>query len=168
MQNLQELFVEQLRDIYDAENQLMKALPKMADAASSNDLKQAFQMHLDQTKQHVQRLEQVFDQMGMKAQGKTCEAMKGLVKEGEEVIDKRGDSDVKDAALIAAAQRVEHYEIAAYGTVSTYAQQLGENDVQRLLEQTLSEEKQTDTKLTELAVSSINRKAETDSSRSNR
>ena len=159
MQNLQDLYTEQLRDVYDAEKQLVKALPKMARAATSSDLKQAFESHLNQTKQHVERIEQIFTQMGTKAQGKTCKAMQGLVEEGSEVIEQEGDADVKDAALIAAAQRVEHYEIAAYGTLCTYAKQLSHPDARGLLEETLREEKDADSKLTRIATSSVNNKA---------
>ena len=112
MRDLQELYEEQLRDVYDAEQQLVKALPKMAQAATSRQLKSAFEQHLDQTRQHVQRLERIFNTLNARPQGETCEAMQGLVKEGEEIINKDGDPDVKDAALIAAAQRVEHYEMA--------------------------------------------------------
>src|SRR6185437_11125844 len=120
-----DLFVEQLQDLYDAEQRLTKALPKMAAAAHSPALKSAFEEHLRQTQNHVTRLEQVFKSIGKSAQSKTCQAMKGLVEEGSEVIGANGDPNVKDAALIAAAQRVEHYEIAGYGTVRTFAQHLG-------------------------------------------
>ena len=150
------MFEEELRDIYDAEKQLVKALPKMAEAAHSPALKSAFQEHLRQTKKQVSRLEQVFEGIGKSAQTKTCEAMKGLVAEGDEVISAQGDPSVKDAALIAAAQRVEHYEIAGYGTARTFAQQLGMSDAAKLLQETLDEEADTDKKLTELAVTTIN------------
>lgn len=162
MQNLQNLFVEQLRDIYSAETQLVDALPKMANAATSNRLKQAFNHHLDQTKNHVQRLERIFDNLNTSPKGETCEAMQGLIKEGEQIMNKDGDKAVKDAALIAAAQRIEHYEIAAYGTVCAYAEELSESSAHGLLEQTLREEKQTDSKLTNLAVNVINPNAEHD------
>jgi ferritin-like metal-binding protein YciE len=153
MQNntLRELYVEELRDIYDAEKQLIKALPKMAEAASSEELRSGFEEHLEQTKGHAQRLEQIFSALGEKPTGKKCKGMQGLVSEGSEVIDEDFDDDVKDAALISAAQRVEHYEIAAYGTVRTYASILDEQDAVSLLEKTLEEEKETDQKLTELA-----------------
>jgi len=156
-----DLFVEQLQDLYDAEQRLTKALPKMAAAAHNTALKSAFQDHLRQTENHVTRLEQVFKLIGKSAQSKTCEAMKGLVTEGDEVISASGDPDVKDAALIAAAQRVEHYEIAGYGTARTFAQRLGRQDAARLLQETLDEEAATDKKLTTLAEQSINPKAAT-------
>ena len=148
---LRELYVEELRDIYDAEKQLIKALPKMAGAASSEELRSGFEEHLEQTKGHAQRLEQIFSALGEKPTGKKCKGMQGLVTEGSEVMDEDFDEDVKDAALISAAQRVEHYEIAAYGTVRTYASILDEQDAVSLLEKTLEEEKETDQKLTELA-----------------
>jgi len=153
MQNssLKELYVEELRDIYDAENQLVKALPEMAKAATSEELRSGFDDHLEQTKEHVRRLEQVLNEMGEKAKGKKCKGMQGLVSEGKEIIEEDFEDDVRDAALISAAQRVEHYEIAAYGTVRTYAEILGEQNAVSLLEKTLEEEKETDQKLTELA-----------------
>jgi ferritin-like metal-binding protein YciE len=154
-----ELFVEQLEDLYDAEKRLTKALPLMAGAAHSSSLKSAFQEHLRQTEGHVSRLDQVFKLMGKSAKSKTCQAMKGLVEEGQEAVNAKGDPDVKDAALIAAAQRVEHYEIAGYGTVRTFAQRLGKQEVARLLQQTLDEEAATDKKLTGLAEQAINPKA---------
>jgi ferritin-like metal-binding protein YciE len=154
-----DLFVEQLQDLYDAEQRLTKALPKMAAAAHSPALKSAFEEHLRQTQNHVTRLEQVFKSIGKSAQSKTCEAMKGLVEEGSEVIGAKGDPNVKDAALIAAAQRVEHYEIAGYGTVRTFAQHLGKSEAVRLLQETLNEEAETDKKLTGLAEKAINPKA---------
>src|SRR5487761_179758 len=144
LNSFDDLFVEQLQDLYDAEQRLTKALPKMAAAAHNSALKAAFEEHLRQTQNHVSRLEQVFQQIGKSAQTKTCAAMKGLVEEGSEVISGSGDPDVKDAALIAAAQRVEHYEIAAYGTARTFAQRLGKSEAARLLEETLAEEKETD------------------------
>lgn len=151
VESLNELFVEQLRDLYDAENQLIKALPKMAEGANSDELRQGFEKHLEQTKGHAQRMEQIFEQLGEKAKGKKCKAMEGLVKEGSETLEEEMNEDVKDAALIAAAQRVEHYEIAGYGTARTYANLLGQDEAASLLEQTLEEEKETDAKLTELA-----------------
>lgn len=154
-----ELFVEQLQDLYDAEQRLTKALPKMAAAASDQALKTAFQEHLRQTEGQVSRLEQVFQIIGVPAKSKTCEAMKGLISEGEEIISASGDPNVKDAGLIAAAQRVEHYEIAGYGSARTFAQRLGRQDAARLLQQTLDEEAATDKKLTSLAEQSINPKA---------
>ena len=151
MNTLQDLFVEQLSDIYSAEKQLVKALPKMAQAATSKDLKDAFEMHLKQTQQHVDRIDQVFNQTGLKPMNVECEGMKGLIKEGEHAVKMQGDSKVKDAALIAAAQRVEHYEIAGYGTVRTFANHLGFDDAADVLQQTLDEEGQTDQMLTKLA-----------------
>lgn len=161
MHDLEHLYVNQLRDLYDAELQLVHALPGMVQAATASPLKRAFQYHLDQTRQQVTRLERVFDLLQTAPEGKTCEAMQGLIAEGEEIIRTEGDPDVKDAALIAAAQRVEHYEIAAYGTVSAYAQQLGHHDAVQILEETLGEEKETDQLLTDLALSAINKRAET-------
>jgi ferritin-like metal-binding protein YciE len=159
LNSFDDLFVEQLQDLYDAEQRLTKALPKMADAAHSPALKGAFTEHLRQTQGHVSRLEQVFRTLHKSAQSKTCEAMKGLITEGQEAIDASGDPDVKDAALIAAAQRVEHYEIAGYGCARTFAQRLGRRDAAQLLQQTLDEEAATDKRLTSLAEQSINPKA---------
>lgn len=159
LNSFDDLFVEQLQDLYDAEQRITKALPKMAAAAHNASLKSAFEEHLRQTENHVKRLEQVFQNLGKSAKTKTCEAMKGLVEEGSEVVNSDGDPDVKDAALIAAAQRVEHYEIAAYGTARTFAQRLGRQDAARLLQQTLDEEADTDKKLTALAEKAINPKA---------
>ena len=154
-----ELFVEQLEDLYDAEKRLTQALPKMAQAAHNQSLKTGFQEHLRQTENHVKRLEESFRILGKSARSKTCQAMKGLIAEGEEVISGSGDAAVKDAALIAAAQRVEHYEIAGYGTVRTFAQRLGRSDIARLLQETLEEEAATDKKLTSIAEQTINPKA---------
>lgn len=152
VESLNDLFVEQLRDLYDAENQLIKALPKMAKGANSEELRHGFEEHLEQTKGHAQRIEQIFEQLGEKARGKKCKAMEGLIKEGSETLEEDiSNEDVKDAAIIAAAQRVEHYEIAGYGTARTFANLLGQQEAVSLLEQTLQEEKETDAKLTELA-----------------
>ncbi|RIK39828.1 MAG: ferritin-like domain-containing protein [Chloroflexi bacterium] len=151
MMNLEDLYVDQLKDLHNAEKQLVQALPKMAQAASSSELRQGFQRHLEQTRTHVDRLEQIFGRMGISPGNKKCEAMEGLIKEGEEAIQLQGDPNVRDAALIAAAQRVEHYEIAGYGTVRTFANQLGFNDDQQLLQKTLDEEGETDKQLTSLA-----------------
>jgi ferritin-like metal-binding protein YciE len=158
-ESLNDLFVEQLKDLYDAEQRLTDAIPKLAEAASSTQLKQAFEHHLKETRQHVDRLEQVFQSLGTDAERETCDAMKGLISEGEEIIDAKGDSAVKDAALIAAAQRVEHYEIAGYGTARALAQHLGAKRAVELLEQTLNEESAADKKLTKIAESSINAQA---------
>lgn len=147
---LKELYIDELRDIYNAENQLTKALPKMAKASTSKELRAGFEEHLEQTKGHVGRLEQIFRELGEKPTGKKCKGMEGLVEEGKEMIDEQEGATL-DAGLISAAQRVEHYEIAAYGCVRTYAHLLGEDDAAQLLEQTLREEKETDQKLTKLA-----------------
>jgi ferritin-like metal-binding protein YciE len=149
--SLKELYVEELKDLFSAENQLTKALPKMAKAASSDDLRQGFEEHLEQTQGHVQRLQQIFEQLGEKATGKKCLGMEGLVKEGAEVMGEDFEDAMMDAALISAAQRVEHYEIAGYGSVIAYAELLGESEQASLLKETLEEEKETDEKLTELA-----------------
>jgi len=151
--SLQDLYVEQLRDLYSAENQLVKALPKMAKAAQSSTLREAFEHHLEQTRGHVDRLEQIFTAMDESPKGRKCAGMEGLVEEGEEVIKEQSSSDALDAGLIASAQRVEHYEIAAYGTVRTFAGLLGDEEAVNLLQQTLDEEKETDEKLTELSKS---------------
>lgn len=151
IQSLQDLFVEELRDLYSAETQILKALPKMAQKAVSEDLKNAFQQHLQQTQQHVQRLEQIFQNLQEEPKGKACKGMRGLLEEGDEFMNEDIDRNVIDAGLISMAQRVEHYEIAGYGSVRTYAQQLGDNQAADLLQQTLDEEGQTDKKLTMLA-----------------
>jgi ferritin-like metal-binding protein YciE len=156
LDSLEKLYVEQLKDLYSAESQLVQALPKMAKAASSSDLRKAFQMHLDQTKEHVNRLEQIFENMEYKPTGHKCKGMAGLIEEGEEMIENEAEEEVRDAGLIAAAQRVEHYEIAGYGTVRTYAEMLNRNQDVQLLQQTLDEEYKTDEKLTTLAESEIN------------
>jgi ferritin-like metal-binding protein YciE len=149
--SLRELYLDELRDLYSAETQLTKALPKMAKASSNSELRQAFEEHLRQTSEQVSRLEQIFDMLREKPTGKKCLGMEGLVKEGAEVMKEDYEGAVMDAALIGAAQRVEHYEIAGYGTVREFAQLMGEEEHVSLLEQTLEEEKQTDEKLTQLA-----------------
>jgi len=154
--SLNDLFVSQIEDLYDAENRLTKALPKMAEAAQSSQLKQAFQQHLTETQGHVSRLETIFRELGIEPKRETCEAMKGLIAEGEEMIKAKGDPDVKDAALIAAAQRVEHYEISGYGTAKTFAKRLGKTQAANLLQQTENEEVAADKKLTTIAESSVN------------
>lgn len=164
LNSFRNMFVDQLRDIYDAEKQITKALPKMAKAAHSDELKAAFEQHLRQTEGHVARLEEIFTGLDEKPTGVKCEAMEGLIEEGDEIVEKRGESHVKDAALIAAAQRVEHYEISAYGTARTYARMVGMTDAAALLKKTLDEESNTDEKLTKLAEggllsSGINEKA---------
>jgi ferritin-like metal-binding protein YciE len=153
IENLRELLVHELKDLYSAETQLLKALPKMAKAATDEDLVAAFEEHLEQTQAQVERLDRVFEQLNEKPRGKTCEAMKGLIAEGQEVIAEDATDEVKDAALIASAQKIEHYEIAGYGTVRTFANLLGERDVADLLQATLDEEGETDKKLTEIAES---------------
>jgi ferritin-like metal-binding protein YciE len=160
LDSMEALFVDQLGDLYDAEQRITHALPKMADAAHSPALKAAFQQHLRETQGQVTRLEHVFQTVGHRAKAETCQAMKGLLEEGEEVVKAAGNPDVKDAALIAAAQRVEHYEIAGYGCARTFAQLLGKTDAARLLQQTLDEEAATDKKLTHLAEQGINRAAQ--------
>ncbi|SDU05328.1 Ferritin-like metal-binding protein YciE [Verrucomicrobium sp. GAS474] len=145
---LHELFLEQLRDLYDAENQLLEALPAMADAAHDASLKNAFLAHFEETEGHVARLHQIFDILEEDPEGKTCQAMKGLIKEGKETINEDATQNVKDAALIAAAQRVEHYEMAGYGTVRTYAELMNHMAVGTLLQKTLDEEGSADKKLT--------------------
>lgn len=149
--SLRELLVDELRDLLNAENQLIKALPKMAKAASHEELKEGFQMHLEETREHVDRLDRCFKILGEKARGKTCHAMEGLVEEGKEAIEEDAPDAIRDAKLIGAAQRVEHYEIAAYGTARAFAQTLGETKVADLLQETLDEEGETDKKLTALA-----------------
>ena len=159
LESLKDLYLEQLKDLYSAETQLVQALPDMANAATSPDLKSAFNDHLRQTEEHVRRLERIFQDLQQDPKGHTCEGMKGLVKEGQEMMKMRGEASVLDAGLIAAAQRVEHYEIAGYGTVRTYAELLGKDDHVSLLERTLQEEEQTDELLTELAESHVNEEA---------
>jgi len=156
LDSLRELYVHELNDLHSAENQLIKALPKMATAASSKDLRLAFEQHLEQTQEHVERLETALSKLHEKPSQMTCKAMKGLIEEGEEMIKGKGDPAVKDAGLIGAAQRVEHYEMAAYGCARTYAEMLGEKDSAELLQTTLDEERATDESLTELAKSLIN------------
>src|SRR5271157_3279247 len=161
--SLEQLYVDELKDLFSAEKQLTKALPKMAKAATSEDLRKGFEEHLEQTKEHVQRLEEIFTMLDAKAGGKKCVGMEGIVQEGAEVMAEAYEGAVMDAALISAAQRVEHYEIAAYGTVCAYADLLGESDQAALLRQTLEEEKETNEKLTELS-KEINAAAEQDAS----
>ena len=156
MDSLKDLYIDELKDLYNAENQLLKALPKMAKKASAPELKRAFQEHLTQTEGHVNRLAKIFKGLGEKPTGKTCKAMKGLIEEGKEIIEEDGEDSVLDAALIGAAQRVEHYEIAGYGVVRTFASRLGEDAAMQTLQRTLNEEGETDKKLTALAESIIN------------
>lgn len=149
--NLHELFVDELRDIYDAEKQLTKALPKMAKAADSEELRASFEEHLEITRMQVNRLEEVFKSLGLAARGKPCEGMKGLIEEGQEMMEELEKGATLDAALIASAQKVEHYEIASYGTLATFAEIMGHQDAKDLLGQTLDEEKEADEKLTQVA-----------------
>jgi len=156
MTTLQDMFELELKDIYYAEKALVKALPKMAKGANSDKLRTSIEEHLEQTKGHVERLERVFELIDVPAKGKKCEAMEGLIDEGASMLEEDAEPDVLDAGIIAAAQKVEHYEIASYGTLCTWAKQLGLEDAVDLLGETLEEEKQTDMKLTELAESEIN------------
>jgi ferritin-like metal-binding protein YciE len=149
--SIEKLFEEELRDLFSAEHQITKALPKMVKAASSEDLRTAFEHHLKETEGQVRRLEQVFEILGKTARTKTCEGMKGVLTEGSEMLSETEHGDVRDMAMISAAQRVEHYEMAAYGTVRTYAERLGKQQVVELLNQTLNEEKAADRKLTEIS-----------------
>jgi ferritin-like metal-binding protein YciE len=151
-ETLKELLVEQLRDIYDAEKQLVKALPKLAKAVQSEDLAEAIRAHLGETESQVSRLEEVFEIVGMPAKGKPCKGMKGLLEEGDEAIKQEEKGTLRDLSIIAGAQRVEHYEMAAYGTARTIAEQLGLDEAVELLQQTEDEEKQADVKLTEVAM----------------
>ena len=149
--SLQELFVNELKDLYSAENLIIKALPKMAKAASSEELRSAFEEHFEQTRGHVQRLEQIFERLDESPKGKKCKGMEGLIEEGKELLEEDASPEVLDAGLICAAQKVEHYEMAGYGCVRTFAQLLGDDEAANLLQQTLNEEGETDKKLTQLA-----------------
>ena len=159
IETMDDLFLEQIEDLYDAERRLVKALPKMAKASTSDKLRQAFESHLEETKGHVERLEQIFNELQKKARGQACEAMKGLVEEGEQIVSEIEASPLRDAGIISAANRVEHYEIAAYGSARTFAQTLGLTRAAALLEKTLEEEKKADAKLTKLAEGMINEEA---------
>ncbi len=150
-QGLKDLYIDELKDLYNAENQLVKALPKLARAAASAELRQGFEEHLEQTKGHVERLEKIFQMLDESPKGKKCKGMEGLIEEGSEVMEQDYEGSLLDAALIGAAQRVEHYEIAGYGTARSFAESLGESDHVSLLNETLEEEKEIDQKLTELA-----------------
>ncbi len=156
---MEELFIEELRDLYDAETQLTKALPKLSEAAVSEDLRDAFDEHLSETENQVERLKRIFELVGEKPTGKKCAAMAGLIKEGDEMASDSKETPVRDAGLIAAAQKVEHYEISGYGSARTHAQLLGNDEAVRLLTETLEEERAADEKLNELAVGMINRNA---------
>jgi ferritin-like metal-binding protein YciE len=148
---MEKLFVQELKDLYSAETQITKVLPKMAKAAASNELKTAFEHHLKETEGQIQRLDKVFEILGASPKGKTCQGMKGVLEEGSEMLTETEEGDVRDAALISAGQRVEHYEMAGYGTVRSYAERLGKSQIVQLLEQTLEEEKAADKKLTEIS-----------------
>lgn len=156
LESLKELYVHELRDLYSAEQQLLKALPRMAKGASAPDLQKGFLQHEEQTRDQVERLEKIFRELGQKPTGKKCVGMEGLLEEGKELLTKDMDPNVRDAGLIAAAQKVEHYEIAGYGSVRTYAEMLGHKDAAQLLQKTLEEEMKTDQKLTQLAQGGIN------------
>ncbi len=160
LNSLQDLLEHELKDLYSAETQLLDALPLMAKAAVNEKLKKAFEDHLKETETQLERLEQVAEMVGIDPKGETCAAMKGLIKEGKDMMKMKGEDNVKDAGLIASAQRIEHYEMAGYGAAHAYAQQLDMKDAAKLLEQTLKEEKNADTKLNKLALSNINKKAE--------
>jgi len=162
LDTLAQLYIIELRDLYSAENQLLKALPKMAKGASSPELKDAFEQHLEQTKGHVQRLEQLFEQLDESPKGKTCQAMKGLIEEGSEILKEEGEESVLDAGMIVAAQKVEHYEIASYGSVRTFAHLLGQDEAARLLQSTLDEESETNEILNRLAETVVNPEALTE------
>jgi ferritin-like metal-binding protein YciE len=159
LRTMEDLLVHELKDLYNAENQIVKALPKMVKAANSPELQKAFEDHLEETKNQVKRLEEIFQQLELPLRGKKCKAMEGLIEEGKEVVDEEAEPHVKDAALIAAAQRVEHYEIAGYGTAQAFAKLLGHETIAELLHQTLEEEKGADVKLTQLAETAINMEA---------
>jgi ferritin-like metal-binding protein YciE len=159
LDTLKKLYVSELRDLYNAENQLLKALPKMAKAASSEELKDGFEKHLEQTKGHVERLEQIFEGLDENPKGKTCKAMKGLIEEGSEILKEDGEESVLDAGIIVAAQKVEHYEMAGYGSVRTFAQLLGQNKAAELLQTTLDEESETNEILNKLAEGVVNPEA---------
>jgi ferritin-like metal-binding protein YciE len=160
LNTIEDLLHHELKDLYSAEKQLVKALPKMAKAATNTELKAGFDEHLEQTKGHVERLDQIGEILGKKLTGHTCKAMEGLIEEGSDLISEDADATVRDAGLIGAAQRVEHYEIAGYGTARALATTLGQDEIAELLEETLEEEKETDAKLTELAESAVNAEAE--------
>ena len=159
LDTLEKLYISELRDLYSAENQLLKALPKMAKGASSPELKDAFEKHLEQTKGHIERLEQLFEQLDESPKGKTCHAMKGLIEEGSEILEEDGEESVLDAGIIVAAQKVEHYEIASYGSVRTFANLMGKDEEARLLQSTLDEESETNEILNGLAESIVNPEA---------
>lgn len=159
LNSMVDLFLHEIRDLHSAERQLIKALPKMARGAHSKELKEAFESHLEQTKNHLNRLDRVLEMLGKTSRGPVCKAMEGLLEEGAELLETEGDAEVKDAALIGAAQRVEHYEIAGYGTARTFAELIGNHEAAELLQQTLDEERTTDERLTDLAMAKVNERA---------
>lgn len=159
IQSLEDLFVHELRDMYSAENQLIKALPKVAKNAGSSELKEALEQHLEETKHQAERLEQIFEQLDARAKGKKCHGMEGLIEEGKELMEEDAEEPVMDAGIIAACQKVEHYEMAAYGTLRTWAQQLGHDDIAATLQEILDEEKAADEKLNQIAQSMVNQEA---------
>lgn len=159
LSTMEELFLDEIRDLYDAERQLTRALPEMAGAASSDELRDVFEEHLEQTHNHIQRLERIFEVLGEKATGKKCAAMTGLIKEGNEIVSASDETTVRDAGLIAAAQKVEHYEISGYGSARTHAEILGDEKAARLLDETLFEEREADERLNDLALNLINEQA---------
>ncbi|HET9099477.1 MAG TPA: ferritin-like domain-containing protein [Acidobacteriaceae bacterium] len=156
---MDKLFINELKDLYNAEKQITRALPKLAKAASSDELRRAFETHLEETHLQIERLDRVFEMIGQRASGKTCKGMKGLLEEGEETMKEAEEGGIRDAAMISAAQRVEHYEMAAYGTVRTLADLMGQREISKLLQETLDEEGNTDKKLTEIAMK-VNRVAQ--------
>lgn len=160
VKNLQELFVHELKDLHDAENQILEALPKMAEKSQHEDLRSAFEEHRRQTEEHVRRLDQIFDDIGERPGGVKCRGVRGIIEEGEKGMKEAEAGDVRDAAMIAAAQRVEHYEMAAYGSARTFARRLGQTRAADLLQRTLEEEGETDHKLTRIAEGHVNREAE--------
>jgi ferritin-like metal-binding protein YciE len=159
LESMHDLLVTELKDLYSAENQLVKALPRIAKKTSSAELREALAEHLEQTRNQVERLDEIFEELEESPRGKKCEGMEGLIEEGKEILEADGEDAVRDAALIAACQRVEHYEIASYGCARTFANQLGLKNVVRLLDETLQEEKEADQKLTEIAESQVNTEA---------
>jgi ferritin-like metal-binding protein YciE len=167
LDTLEKLYVSELRDLYSAENQLLKALPKMATGTTSPELKEAFETHLEQTKGHVERLEELFEQLDESPKGKTCHAMKGLIEEGSEILKEEGENSVLDAGMIVAAQKVEHYEIASYGSVRTFANLLGKPEEAKLLQATLDEESETNEILNRLAETIVNPEAVTETELAN-
>ncbi len=160
MNSLKDLFIHEIKDLYSAETQLTDALPKMAEKATDDKLKNAFKSHLEETKHQKERLEKIGKMLDIDIKGEKCEAMAGLIKEGKEALEMKGEDEVRDAALIGAAQRVEHYEMAGYGTARNYAKRLGFGDAASLLEETLNEEKTADSKLNDIAISRVNERAQ--------